>query len=173
MAAYALRATVAFELAHGGAPGGGPGGYGHAGDEAATGGTYCFDVAATHEAFAVSASNGAIKVYAHGPRGVALAQRLEGHQGRINDLAFDRGNPGILWTAAADGTVRAWDLRSGRAAHVFLGTAAPPHGPPTQAAVGGAGPNSFGSGPGDATRQIPSGAGRSCCRSASMQTARR
>ena len=121
---WTLRATVAFELAGAGisavdAGAAGGGGDGDGGDGG--GGTYCFDVAASRSLFAVSASNGAVKLYQHGARGVALVQRLRGHQGRVNDLGFDARNTELLWTAAADGTVRAWDARAGAAAQTFEG----------------------------------------------------
>ncbi len=42
-----------------------------------------------------------------------LARTLRGHRGLITALKFMPGEPGVLASAAADGTVRLWDIQTG------------------------------------------------------------
>jgi WD40 repeat protein len=52
--------------------------------------------------------------------GAAQSRRvLHGHRGIITALAFDPSNPDILASAGFDGTVRLWNVSSGRALAVF------------------------------------------------------
>ena len=104
MAMWQLKTAVALDVW---SPGSGP---------------YCFEVAATPTAFALSAANGNLRVYRYGARGIELVHEfVQTNYVRVNDIAFDRQTPTLLWSAGADGCVRSWDTRSGRPAQCFSG----------------------------------------------------
>ena len=84
---------------------------------------YVFDIAASADSasLAVSLSNNAIKLYtAQGTGGLAYVGELIGHTDTISALAFaGTDNPHSLYSSSADGSVRAWDSRSGQQTHRY------------------------------------------------------
>lgn len=74
--------------------------------------TRCFDVSSGENSLmAVSLSTNAIKLYSPAT-GQYLGDCL-GHTNTISDISFpDLSSPNILCSSSADGTVRAWDIRS-------------------------------------------------------------
>ncbi|KNE67053.1 hypothetical protein AMAG_19649 [Allomyces macrogynus ATCC 38327] len=71
-------------------------------------GEYIFDVVATQNAMAVSASDNQIKIY--DPL-LNLQGSLIAHTGTISNLTFLSTDPNTLISSARDGNVFAWDLR--------------------------------------------------------------
>ncbi|CAG9461456.1 unnamed protein product [Pedinophyceae sp. YPF-701] len=71
---------------------------------------------------AASLSNNRIKLYSAGGGRLAHAGTLSGHQGRISSQGFaSPTEPHLLFSSSCDGTVRSWDLRSGKQAERFAG----------------------------------------------------
>lgn len=67
---------------------------------------------------AASVSDNTIKLYQVAGEQLAPVGELKGHTGTITDMAFDStaGQPHSVLSSSADGTVRAWDTRTGQQA---------------------------------------------------------
>ncbi len=70
---------------------------------------------------AASVSNNTIKLYQNSGPQLSLVGELRGHTGRITDLAFpgpstSGGPANLVMSSSADGTVVAWDTRTGQPA---------------------------------------------------------
>ncbi|XP_061633770.1 WD repeat-containing protein 89 isoform X2 [Phyllopteryx taeniolatus] len=85
--------------------------------------TYLLDVALhpVGAVLAVSCSNSALRL--HDEATLRLLGEYRGHGGRVCGLTFAHARPDLLYSASADGTVRAWDVRrpGTDAAQVFRG----------------------------------------------------
>lgn len=65
---------------------------------------------------AASNSNHVVKVYKYNNNGsLSLVHSLAGNSSKINDIAFSDSHPYILFSAAEDGTVVCWDVRTSTA----------------------------------------------------------
>lgn len=78
--------------------------------------TYVLDVALSsgqgaQQQLAASGSDNAIKLYSCTPDGLRLTGKLRGHEGVIGAIRFAKGSD-VLWSAAADGNLVAWDTRT-------------------------------------------------------------
>jgi WD40 repeat protein len=80
---------------------------------------YVFKVVRSHDGarLAATLSNHTIKTYSVHGEGLSHAGDVLAHAKTITDAAFPLADaPGALFSASADGSVRAWDLRSGQEA---------------------------------------------------------
>lgn len=83
--------------------------------------SYLLDVAAHAHGLLLAASSSDFTIRLHNKGTLDSVGQLKGHSGPLAGVVFSHSSPDLLYSASADGTVRAWDVRrpAVQAAQVF------------------------------------------------------
>lgn len=78
---------------------------------------YCMGLALSSDGqlLAAAQSSGRVEVLAAGDASLTPVCALEGHADAVTGLIFDPDAPGVLLSCGLDGSLKAWDARTGRA----------------------------------------------------------